>query len=321
MQSFAQKGDQMRALVVALVLSLCVPASARAAACEEFTTPGGMHAELCDPGADTAFVLVPGATYTSVYWDFPYRPETYSFQREMVRSGFAAVTVDRLGTGESAKPLSATLTAVRQAAAVNEVVQTLRDKGFEKVVLAGHSLGTIISIISAATFHTVDGVVLTGALHVVDPLAVPSVLATKMEPRALLPDPGYLTTKPGERYSAFHAPAQVEQGVVDTDEATKDVFAVTEAVDGIGLGVALPYSALIDVPVLVAMGEKDPLFCGPLARDCSTAEAIVAQEKLYYAGAPSLSAYVVPGAGHDINLHPDAKRYQRAVVDWVTAHV
>ncbi|MEV6241169.1 alpha/beta fold hydrolase [Lentzea sp. NPDC051838] len=307
----------MRALVAALLLALCTPATAQAAGCEEFISPAGMYTRLCDPGSDTAVVLVPGASYNSAYWDFPYEPATYSFSRELNVRGHATATVDRLGTGSSIKPLGVTVTAMRQAAAVNEVVQSLRDKGFGKVVLAGHSLGSMIAILSAATFHNVDGVVVTGATHAIDPLAVVTILGSKVEPRSLL-DPAYLTTKEGERYNAFHTPGDVDPQVIATDEATKDVFSAAEAPDGLSLGVVLPYSALIDVPVLIAVGEKDSVFCTALARDCSTAQRLVEQERPYYAGSPDVRGYVLQGAGHDANLHPRAKELQRAVADWIS---
>ncbi|MFD9700120.1 alpha/beta hydrolase [Lentzea sp. NPDC059081] len=306
-----------RTFVVALLLALCTPVVASAAtACSEFTSPGGMHAELCDPGADVAVVMVPGATYNSAYWDFPYQPEVYSFRRELNARGYATATVDRIGTGRSAKPPSLTVTALRQAAAVDEVVQSVRARGFGKVVLAGHSLGSMITIMSAATFHHVDGVVVTGATHAIDPPALATLLGSRLEPRSLL-DAGYLTTRQGERYNAFHAPGNVDPQVLATDEATKDVASLGEMPDGLSLGIVLPYSALIDVPVLLAVGERDTLFCTALSRDCSSAQTLVAGERGYYAGSPDVRGFVLPGAGHDANLHPRAKELQTAVADWI----
>lgn len=105
--------------------------------------------------------------------------------------------------------------------------------------------------------------------------------------------------------------------MVAADEATKDVASMVEITTGLTLGVALPYSIRINVPVLLAIGEVDPLLCSPIARDCSTAERIVEQERLAYAGSPDLRGYVMPGGSHDLNLHPDTRNYQRAVINWL----
>src|SRR5271154_1138463 len=46
-----------------------------------FAVPAYMHGILCEPPtgtSSTVMVLVPGATYNHVYWDFPYDPSTYN---------------------------------------------------------------------------------------------------------------------------------------------------------------------------------------------------------------------------------------------------
>ncbi|WP_144065792.1 hypothetical protein [Lentzea albidocapillata] len=91
------------------------------------------------------------------------------------------------------------------------------------------------------------------------------------------------------------------------DESTKDVVSSTEAPDGFALGVYAPYSALITVPVLVAIGQRDKQFCGPVIPVCTTA-GITASEELYYAPAPSVDVYLLPSAGHSINLQPGRAR-------------
>src|SRR4051794_20162511 len=71
-----------------------------------------LHGQLCmPPGRPPTSVplLVHGATYSHVYWDFPYQPERYSYQRDMARHGYATFSVDRLGNGQSSKPLNFTL--------------------------------------------------------------------------------------------------------------------------------------------------------------------------------------------------------------------
>ncbi|RLV08822.1 alpha/beta hydrolase [Streptomyces griseocarneus] len=331
--------------LAALLAAVCVPggaAQAASASCQGADVPvtgvasGTMHGTLCVPAggtADTAMVLVPGATYNHTYWDFPYQPETYNFRQAMNRAGYATFVVDRLGTGASSRPPSALLTASAQAEAVHQVIQALRGgriggTGFHKVVLGGHSLGSLISVIEAGTYNDADGVVLTGITHRIVLPQVVNIFVSSFYPAALDPafagksyDPGYLTTRPGTRGPDFYAPATTDPEVLATDEATKDVFSATEAADGLGVSALLPYSRQIRHPVLVAIGGQDHFFCDSQGGNCASSAALKAQEDPYFGSAACLSAYVQPGAGHDLNLATNTVPYQQAVQQWADTFV
>lgn len=314
------------------------PARASEVSCQDLSvpvsvlgTPQTMAGRLCIPvGATTVQVLVPGGTYNSAYWDISYTPTIRSFRRAMNNAGYATLAVDRLGTGRSSTPPSALLTASTQAGAVHEVIQALRagtlGPRFDKVILGGHSVGSAIVMIEAGTFHDVDGVLITGLTHRINLMTVAPVLAN-MIPAPLdpqfadrVPDPGYLTTRPGIRYSAFHSPGPDIPGATAHDESTKDVVAAGEAVDTIALTtVVIPYSRRIAVPVLLVMGD-DPHFCGPpLGSDCSSATALGRSEAPFYSPAAGLQTYVLHGYGHSVNYAPDAPDYHAAVVHWATS--
>lgn len=337
----------MRQYGVALIccalggLGMLASSNAAAASCSDFDVKvslllqqNTMHGTLCLPDTgttDTVIVMVPGATYNHVYWDFPYEPQIYSFRNAMNAAGYATATVDRLGTGASSKPvLAATLTAAAQAGAVHEVIQALRHASigghaFKRVVLAGHSLGSAITIAESATFHDVDGTIVTGLTHKINAATLTTFFATSAYPATLDPqlssrgyiDPTYLTTRPNTRFQDFYSPGAADPGVLQTDEATKDVFATTEAADAVGVDVILPYSAGIASPVLIAIGGVDSFFCGALSADCSSATTVLAGERPYYSGSSCVQAYVLPGAGHDINLNPRTQEYQQAVRAWL----
>jgi pimeloyl-ACP methyl ester carboxylesterase len=278
------------------------------------------------------FLLIPGGSYNRVYWDFPYRPAVYSFNRAMARAGYASFAIDRLGTGASSKPLSWLVTSTTEAGAIHQVVQHLRktgfdDGGFRTILVGGHSLGSWIGVIEAATFRDVDGVLLTGFGHrfgVTSFLQLagatyPAFLDPKFSGEGL--DPGYVTTQPGTRESAFYAPGRPDPDVVRVDEETKDVASVAELADGLALATLLPYSSAIDVPVLLVVGQSDPYFCGGTASDCSDADTLAAEERPLYGEAPCLAAAVIPDIGHDVNLFPSALGYQALVADWARALV
>ena len=282
-----------------------------------------MAATLCVPagGASAVQVLVPGGFYNRGYWDIPVAPATHSFRRAMNDAGYATLAVDRLGSGGSSVPPSVLLTAITQASAVHQVVGELR-KRFSTVFLGGHSLGSAISIIEAATYRDVDGVLVTGMGHRLNvlglvPIAatfVPAVLDPAFSGRAL--DLGYLTTMTGTRWRSMHSPGPYDAAIDTLDEATKDVAAPTELVDAALLGTLTPYTAQVDVPVLTVMAGNDPTFCGLLATDCSSSAALLRAEAPYYGPAAKLQAYVLPGYGHALNYAPNAPNLHDVVVRW-----
>jgi len=278
-----------------------------------------MAGTLCVPNnAHTLQILVPGGFYNRSYWDVTLEPR--SFRRAMNDAGYATLAVDRLGTGASSEPPSVLLTAITQADAVHQVVQAMRPQ-FTKIILGGHSLGSAISIIEAATYRDVHGVLVTSMGHHLNALGIAPIAATFV-PANLDPafatrtlDPGYLTTMPGTRYS-MHQPGPNVAAAVTLDESTKDVAAPSELVDAALLGTVTPYTALVGVPVLSAIADSDPTFCGLLATNCSTAATYRAAEAPFYGPAARLETYVLPGYGHAFNYAPNAPNLHAAVVSW-----
>ncbi|MGH3788452.1 MAG: alpha/beta hydrolase [Pseudonocardiaceae bacterium] len=276
-------------------------------------------------------LLIHGGTYNRLYWDFPYQPERYSYQRDMARHGYATFAVDRLGTGQSTKPPSVTLLDRVEAESIHQVIGHLRagrvgGVRFDRVILVGHSLGSGVVTVEAATYHDVDGVILTGTSHQVSPLEVVKSFTIYLHPVTLDPqlrknggDPGYSTTRPGLRGPVFYVAGNADPDVIATDEETKDQAA------GLGVGAALvfgnlgPASRSIDVPVLLAVGDNDFAFCGFLARDCSSAEVLREQEAPFFSPAAELSTFVLPESGHSIALHKNAEKYREATRAWLRA--
>ncbi|QFZ17820.1 alpha/beta hydrolase [Saccharothrix syringae] len=319
--------------VVLLAAGACLaPGTAGAVqtACQDVRVPvvvtltvQSVYGRLCVPeGATTLQVLVPGGTYNSAYWDIGYAPETRSYRLAMNNAGIATVAIDRLGSGRSSKPPSALVTVPVQAKAVHEVIRSLRPR-FDRVVLVGHSIGSAVATVEAATYRDVDGVVITGLTHRINlpgavpvfTTLVPALLDDRLKSYGL--DLGYLTTIAGSRYSSFHAPGATEPGALAFDEATKDVVTPTETVDTVLVGSLVPVSRAIKVPVMLVMGGGDGNFCGPpLGADCSSDEALRVSEGPFYAPEARLRTHVVPGYGHSLNFSANAPDYHRAVVEW-----
>lgn len=303
-----------------------------------------VHSRLCLPPSrqpSTVQLLVHGLTYDSRYWDFR-GPEgsgdRYSYTSAATGAGFATLAIDRIGAGRSSRPPGTSVTIDSNAYVVHQVVQALRSGqvrgprgtvGFGKVVLVGHSYGSWTSWYEASRYKDVDAVIFSGVSHnnrVDSPLLL---LPKLLQPAFLDPtlagrghDPTYLTTIPGARYEAFHAPGRTEHAVRTADERIKSTVTATEIYN---FPLILRHPLDITVPVLLANGTGDPLFCGGPAlgaADCSSASALVASERPYLGpNVPCVEGYVLPGSGHAMNLMPNAQRWFAASQRFVTERI
>ena len=213
----------------------CTPATLNVA-----LTPGGPQSftivgELCLPahGSATAVhLVVHGATYDHTYWNGPFQPAIYSYEKALTTAGYAVFNYDRIGDGQSSHPVSTDISIPTDAFVAHQVVQALRGgqiggTAFQRVVLVGHSGGSIISWQEAGQFHDVDGVILTAIAHSFNGAGLQLIFAD-LYPAVNDPlfansglDTGYLTTTPGSRDALFYNNATADPAVVAQDEATK----------------------------------------------------------------------------------------------------
>jgi pimeloyl-ACP methyl ester carboxylesterase len=333
-------------LLCVLALVLLVPSGARAEMgglrCEEVSFPvslspgdAALHdvfGVLCSRGSihdKTIQIALHGATYGHIYWDWPFQPETYSYMRRATAAGYAVLSIDRIGIGQSDHPPAEEVSIESNAYVVHQIVQALRGGDLvipsfgriraERIALVGHSLGSVISIQEAATYGDVDGVVLTGVSHTVTP-ALGEVLASlypaSFDPRFAgsgIPD-GYLTTLPGNRTVFYYLPS-ADPLVIALDDATKETVTTAELATAVP---ALGLSGGIHVPVLVVVGDFDLAFCD--APSC-TASGSLAGEPGFYPADTCAEAVAIPGAGHDLNLHFQAPQAYDAVLEWLDRRV
>lgn len=282
--------------------------------------------ELCmppDTARDTVLLTVHGATYSRAYWDFPFDPDHYSFVQAANAAGHATLNIDRIGIGASDHPLSALTTLDRQAYIGHQLVDALRSgsmgHAFQRVVLVGHSLGSVISIGHAATHKDVDGLVVTGYLHTFGlglPAAVPNVYPAMLDPRFASAglDAGYVTTQPGTRGSTFYYMPSSDPAVLAVDEALKETVTAVELAELAAYG-SVATSLLVDVPVLSVVGRYDSLFC--MAVPCTDVLNAAMLEPLAYSPAAELELAITPEAGHDLNLQTTAPFTYAAILDWL----
>jgi pimeloyl-ACP methyl ester carboxylesterase len=325
------------AIVATLNPASALAAPAGAANCRDVTVPvtledgstGPIVGSFCVPaGATTVQVLVHGISYDQYYFDSPYKPELYSVARAANKRGQASLVVSRLGVGKSYQPADTQVTLRNNAAAIHQVVQALRSgllgQAFNKVVLVGHSLGSLTSWLVAGHYGGVDAVVATGASHqpnlvnaglMIGPTLIPAVLDPKFAHSGL--DLGYITTRAGGR-AIFYNEANTDPALIDQDEKLKQTVTLGEYVTGL----LDTESQNINVPVLSVNGTDDPFFCnGPLSADCSSSERFIAGERRFYRPGASLDAIMVPNGGHDVTLSRAAPETIAQIEDWITKQV
>lgn len=287
-----------------------------------------IHGNLCytgSPDQNAVQLLVHGATYNSSYWDFrAYDPDRYSYVVNATAHGYTTFAYDRLGSGSSDKPLGSTNTVDTAAYVLHQVVGELRSGrvggvAFRNVVLVGHSLGSIIAVVEDAAYQDASAVLLTGFSHSLNPAALTSLpdflYPTQLDPQfGLLSPPGYVTTVPGTRTTLFYNPADADPAVISYDERHKDELATGQA--ELLADLVLPESLAIRVPVFLMNGSDDFLFCGGLV-NCTTPATLKASEEAYFSPAAELETAIVPGAGHDLNLHLNARDAYSQMFGWL----
>src|SRR5215469_5754806 len=136
-------------------------------------TPYTMTGSLCHSGATmppVIEVLLHGSTYDDLYWDPPIGGGFYSYVDAATQGGYATLALNSLGAGTSSHPASSLLTVTASAEAVHQVVTQLRQgapgrPAFGTFILVGHSAGTLIAWVEIATYHDVDGLIVTGQIH------------------------------------------------------------------------------------------------------------------------------------------------------------
>jgi len=272
---------------------------------------------LCRPKSGpvtTVDVLVHGGMYNREYWNWPVAPQVHSFVQRTVTAGRAAFYYDRFGVGQSTRPVKgrdADFTA--DVFGLHQVIQAMRGS-YAQVNVIGHSLGSVISIDEAARWNDADRLVITGLTHGhgLGFITLPTRIWTAfLDPlfRDLLDlrDGGYVTTLPGQRGPLFYS-GSADPAVIAYDEAHKDVMTLSQAEQAIAALTLPPLfnrSRNVTRPVLLVNGVLDLPFCG-VDVPCTSDGVLRAYEAPYYTGAPSFTARVVPGTGHDLPLHPSA---------------
>lgn len=294
---------------------------------------GDISGTLCaPPGATAVQLLTHGWTYGQQYFDFPYKPEKYSYAQAANKAGYATLAIDRIGAGESIHPLSVFNTFNADVKTVHSVVQALRSgqlgKNFSKVIGVGHSLGSLITAAEAGQYRDLDAIITTGYAHVINYTNValqiagpatdyPATTDTKFSKSNL--DPGYITSVPGGRHR-FHNTQTTDPEVISQDERLKETQSLTEIAD-VPTEHLVNNDRTLNIPVLAVTGENDQGLCGLQAADCSSSESLQSHERPWYGPHAEVEGYVVPEAGHDVQLAQNSPTTSARMLQFANKHV
>jgi pimeloyl-ACP methyl ester carboxylesterase len=248
----------------------------------------------------------------------------------MAQRGYATLAVDRIGCGRSTRPHSSKVDLDTNAYIVHQIVGALRGgdltPAFDRVVLVGHSYGTVVASREAAVYHDVDAVVLSSVLHQTSAVGIAMLTehvagyAASQEPRFAGLDDGYRTLAPGVelRTRVLYQAGNVDPEVVARDETLKETVTLGE-MEHLGRWMSDGTTRDIEVPTLLCVGDQDIQWCGADAVDCSSAGSVRAAEAPHYGPAAELEVFVLPNANHDLNLHLNAQDWFRAADQWLGA--
>ena len=268
-------------------------------------------------GAEALGLLVclPGGTYSRDYWDLRIPGHHgYSFADFATGNGYAVVTIDPLGTGESSQPIR-DFGFSEIAATLAHVVSSLADTTGINVppVAFAHSLGGYLAITQQALFSSFAALALLGCTnrHVAPLNLDPAFIARSasaqgraelaMEILSALPQPYF--EGPREYLQSWFHLADVPADVVAADCVVAK--SMVPRVFGTAMipGVVAEHAALIDVPVLLGYGVVD---VSPDPR----AEAGL------YRNSPDITTLVLADSAHCHNMASSRHRLWRRLLDW-----
>jgi pimeloyl-ACP methyl ester carboxylesterase len=263
-------------------------------------------------GRPPLLALMPGGGYSRRYFDLPL--PGYSQAAHHAMRGTIVVAIDHLGAGDSSAPPPelTTLPTVAAAnhAAVIAVASRLRagtlapgipPVGLGCVVGAGHSIGGHVLAAMQAAHRTFDGVAILGSSLV--HMTIPVRPGAPEAPADGLPgtdwelggiDWGWAfhwqdTPVPTELASLIAADIEAGLPTRTTAPEWATVGYPGFTPESVLPGVIAGQAALIDVPVLLAMAERD--VCGPPAQEVAALKA-----------ATDIRVVVVPRMAHMHNF-------------------
>lgn len=283
----------------------------------------GPAAAIESPRAVTLFLHSLG--YGEFFGNFEQVPD-YDFADKQARAGNVTVVVDRLGYGESDKPVGGAICFGSHADIAHQMIDQLRSgdyvvegaesPAFSEVVLAGHSVGSIITEATAYTFGNMDAIMV---LSYSDEEVSQPVQMALQESISLCNNPseqaqdgpgGYVFL--GQTQESVNAHFFVENADPEVVDITSDIRNRNPCGDILSYAAAVETNLAnigqIDVPVLVLIGTEDAIY--PIRAE---------NQAELFTGTSDVTAVNLAATGHALTLHRSADEFQAQVAQWLTA--
>ncbi|GIC87462.1 alpha/beta hydrolase [Aspergillus udagawae] len=269
-------------------------------------------------------LLAHGATYTKHMWDFAYQPERYSWTKHMNEAGYATMSFDLIGAGNSTRPNA--MHEVQTQAHVETARQFISalkageidGHRWKRVVYVGFSIGAAVGNSLATQYPTAaDQLILLGLSWYTDYI-YPALLmmlraeANKIDPKRWGSMPDLYTTMPSLVTRQFsHLYGDFDHGVEIPDWDDLDADTVGEAVSFMFHAKEAPeYKG----PVFLALGNNDVTFCGITCGD----HHLDVYNK--FPAAADHRPLLYPNTGHNILLHRTGRKLLNDVTDFIRKH-
>lgn len=260
-----------------------------------------------------AFCCLPGGGASRRYWDLQLPDDdSFSFAATMAKAGYAVISLDHLGTGESVLPEGAKAPLLGQVAAANDaafraLLGELRERtpGLQSVGL-GHSMGAVLTVRQQARHRTHAAVTLLGFSI----KGLPGVLSPEIQAACAtgIPDDRALAELALQKFGSAYPDLNGNAPDSEVSEPLRQFATVLLAAGGmLSLlpGNVAREAAELTVPVLLANGDRDQLVGGGLP------------DVAPYTHAASVTAFTVPDAGHNLGLTPARRRLWLRLQQWV----
>ncbi|KAF7188918.1 hypothetical protein HII31_09841 [Pseudocercospora fuligena] len=280
------------------------------------------------PAKNVTQILTHGVGYDQRYWSFGGPDSQYNYIKAANEAGYATLSYDRIGNGQSTKLDPYTITQVpievevlrllTERFAQGDITALKHISPFQKIVHVGHSFGSIVANLLVAKYPTVsDGLVQTGFSKNASAgllVAANAHLAKENIPGwgKLSSSAGYLTwgDQLANQYAFFHYGA-FDPKVLAESEKIKQPTGVGEILT-VGSWEAKDFTK----PVLLFDGEYDQAAC----ESYCTSKFLEQTAPLFPAAKP-FEIYIQPDTGHGMNLHYNATGAYEVIQDWIGKNI
>ncbi|PMD26058.1 alpha/beta-hydrolase [Hyaloscypha hepaticicola] len=286
---------------------------------------------FCGPSSNKASTLLlatHGASLDRYYWDFQYEPSCYSFVDFAVSKGYSVFYYDRVGAGESSLLSGYVAQIPINVGVLEQLTNYIRSGSLSlagnkykpnKIVLLGHSVGSIISNALLVTNPTIaDGAVLTGWSPNSGLLAaIPCIFAGIQAKIAKTVNPARWGAYDNGWFTVIDIYAYIELFYkIGSFDFTAVQFALnTSWPIGIMEFLTIYVQGFVSqstIPVLFQVGSNDAIIC---QGNCSGVFTNVVG--LLFPKSASLEAYIQPNTGHILTTALNATGGFQVITDYL----